>query len=45
MSYLAPEVIMKKGYDGQCADVWSLGVLLFYMITGRKPFDVVDQNI
>ena len=33
-AYLAPEVIQEKGYSGFKADVWSLGVLTYYLITG-----------
>lgn len=29
-------------YDATCSDVWSLGVLLFAMVTGQFPFD--DSN-
>lgn len=40
--YIAPEVFAldnstHKSYDGQKADVWSLGVILFMMITGAPP--------
>ncbi|KAI9472278.1 MAG: protein kinase A catalytic subunit [Benjaminiella poitrasii] len=40
--YLAPEMVMKKPY-GMAADWWSLGVLLFELLTGSPPFHSVDE--
>lgn len=37
-AYLAPEIVRDKGYYGFKADVWSLGVLLFVLVTGKMPF-------
>jgi len=37
-SYVAPEVLLKLGYDGYAADVWSLGICLFAMLSGFFPF-------
>lgn len=37
-AYLAPEIILETGYKGFGADVWSLGVLLFCILTGNMPF-------
>lgn len=37
--YAAPEVVSGEVYDGRAADVWSCGVLLFALATGRLPFD------
>lgn len=36
--YMAPEVLMKKNYNGKLTDVWSLGILLFNMLCGCFPF-------
>jgi serine/threonine protein kinase len=35
--YVAPEVIQKRGHSHPC-DNWSLGILIFELITGDNPF-------
>ena len=37
-AYTAPEILLAHEYDGQLADVWSLGVLIYVMLAGRFPF-------
>jgi serine/threonine protein kinase len=37
-NYIAPEVIKVQGYD-HMVDIWSLGVLVFTMLTGTPPFE------
>jgi len=37
-SYIAPEILLESGYDGQPVDVWSAGVVLYAMLCGRVPF-------
>ncbi|XP_029656200.1 serine/threonine-protein kinase NIM1-like [Octopus sinensis] len=38
LAYSAPELVMKLPYDGFKVDVWALGVLLYYMISGTFIF-------
>jgi len=35
--YIAPEIISRKPYDQRC-DYWSLGVILFLLLSGELPF-------
>eukprot|EP01132_Coremiostelium_polycephalum_P005243 gene5243-6524_t len=41
--YLAPEIITGVGH-GKAADWWSVGILLFEMLTGRSPFLASNRN-
>ncbi|XP_014662162.1 PREDICTED: protein kinase C iota type-like [Priapulus caudatus] len=48
-NYIAPEILRGEDY-GFSVDWWALGVLMFEMLAGRSPFDIVgsadnpDQN-
>ena len=44
---MAPEIIECKIYSGLKADVFALGVVLFYMVIGKFPFNeatLADEN-
>ena len=43
-NYMAPEIIMKKEYDGQKADMWSLGILLYKLFCADFPFKGRDEK-
>mmetsp|Transcript_11136 Transcript_11136/g.16418 ORF Transcript_11136/g.16418 Transcript_11136/m.16418 type:complete len:460 (+) Transcript_11136:126-1505(+) len=36
-AYIAPEVLLKRGYDHSC-DWWSVGIIMFEMLCGYPPF-------
>ena len=40
--YAAPEMLEGKSYKGSTVDIWSAGIVLFYMLCGYFPFE--DSN-
>ncbi|KAL0874211.1 hypothetical protein Bca101_023916 [Brassica carinata] len=39
LAYTAPEVMAQRAYNGEKADSWSCGVLLYVLLAGYTPFD------
>ncbi|PIC16357.1 hypothetical protein B9Z55_022992 [Caenorhabditis nigoni] len=42
--YAAPELLLGNSYDGMKADIWSMGVLLYILVTGGFPFGSESVN-
>ncbi|KAH7335304.1 kinase-like domain-containing protein [Rhizoctonia solani] len=41
--YASPEVVSGLAYNGTVSDVWSCGVILYALLSGKLPFD--DEDI
>ena len=41
---MAPEITLKKEYEGKPVDMWALGVLLYVMLTGTFPFRGISEQ-
>ena len=48
-AYASSEILLKQSYQAAPAEVWTLGVLLSYLLAGISPFptarDAVDGHI
>ena len=42
-SYMAPEILENMGYSLE-VDIWSLGVIMYYLIIGKLPFNKQNQE-
>lgn len=42
-SYIAPEILNGEEYDFSC-DMWSLGVLMYFILSGSKPFNGTSEE-
>jgi serine/threonine protein kinase len=41
-SYMSPEIINKQTYMGKNSDIWSLGVVLYKLVTGEYAFGGIE---
>ena len=37
-AYAAPELVLHRRYSGVDVDIWALGVMLYFIVTGNIPF-------
>lgn len=37
-NYMAPELLLGRGYYGPAVDAWAAGVVIFILATGRQPY-------
>lgn len=43
-AYMSPEIIKKQPYLGSKADIWALGVILYFMVVGTLPFRAPNEQ-
>lgn len=44
-AYASSEILLKKEYQAPPAEIWTLGVLLSYLLTGTSPFPTIKDAI
>ncbi|TNM85140.1 hypothetical protein fugu_009318 [Takifugu bimaculatus] len=44
IEYMAPEIIRGKAGHGKSVDWWSLGILMFELLTGASPFTLEGER-
>ena len=44
VEYISPEMIREQPYN-QSIDIWSIGVLLYYILHGYSPFGSIEDNV
>jgi hypothetical protein len=43
-NYMPPEIVRRVHYDPLSADVWSLGVIIYKLVSGKLPFNGIDNQ-
>ncbi|KAG1695714.1 hypothetical protein DVH05_019453 [Phytophthora capsici] len=42
--YMAPEVVARERYDPRQADIWSVGIAVFILLTSSPPFERAEPS-
>jgi len=42
--YIAPEIFLHQPYFGDKADIFSMGIILFTVLSGRHPFPMKNGD-
>jgi calcium-dependent protein kinase len=42
--YMAPEIVARERYDPRRADIWSVGIAFFILLTSSPPFERADPS-
>jgi len=45
IGYASPEMLAGRKYLGEETDIWSLGIILYILLSGGLPFDDDDEGI
>ncbi|MEZ8382118.1 serine/threonine-protein kinase [Vibrio splendidus] len=38
LPYMAPEIVLNKTKAGKHIDIWSIGAIMYFLLTGKTPF-------
>jgi len=42
--YLSPNIREHNSYDGRAADMWSIGIIMFFVLFGDHPYKTMEES-
>jgi len=42
--YLSPNIRQQNDYDGRAADMWSIGIIMFFSVFGEYPYKTMEET-